>query len=68
MVSKHAVVLDPDNIIGVFWVVFSQVEQNLQLYSGLVLELLLIPYDLNGYDLSRHVIDAFQSLSEASFA
>ena len=58
MLSKHAVIFDPNNVVGVVWVIFFQVKQNLKLNSGLMLELLFVTNDFDGYNLPSFVINA----------
>jgi len=43
MASEGAEVFDPDDVVGVVWVVVFQVKQDLQLNSSLMLKLLLVP-------------------------
>lgn len=58
MLSKHAVIFDPYNVVGVVWVIFFQVKQNLKLNTGLVLELLFVTNDFDRYNLPSFVINA----------
>ena len=68
MVSEFAVVLNLDDIVNVFWVVFTQMEQDLQFNLRLMLKFLLVSNDLDCNNLTRFVIDAAQSLTEGTFA
>ena len=58
MLSKHAVIFDPYYVVGVVWVIFFQVKQNLKLNTGLVLELLFVTNDFDRYNLPGFVINA----------
>lgn len=42
--------------------------EDLNLHAGLVLEFLLVPYDLKGYVLFSLVVKALQALAEGAFA
>lgn len=66
MLPEHAVVFDSDDVVRVIRVILFQVEQDLQLDPGLVLEFLLVPDDFDGHDLAGLVVDALQGLSEGA--
>ena len=68
MLPEHAVILDTDYIIGVFWVVFFQVEKDFELNACLVLELFLVPDNLDCNNLVGLVINTFECLAERAFA
>ena len=68
MLSEHAVVLDSDDVVGVIWIVVSQMNQNLKFNSSLVLELLLVSNDFDSHSLSSFVIDTFQCLPEGALS
>ena len=64
MLPEHAVVFDPNDIVCVLRVIFLEVQQYLELYASLMLELLLVPDDLDCDDFARLVIDTFEGLSK----
>lgn len=68
MLAEDAVVVDPDDVVLVVFVVEVEVLQNLQLHAGLVLELLLVPDDFNGHHLLSLVVQALDGLSETTLA
>lgn len=67
MLPKHAVIFDTNDVVGVFWIILLQVQQNFELNTSLMLELLFVSDDLDCNDLASLVIDALQSLSKRSF-
>ena len=67
MLPKHAVIFDTNDVVGVFWIIVLQVQQNFELNTSLMLELLFVSDDLDCNDLASLVIDALQSLSKRSF-
>lgn len=67
MLPEHAVVFYPNNIVSVIWVIIFEMEQNLELNSCLMLELLLISNNLNSNYLSRLMINALERLSKRPF-
>lgn len=66
MLSKHAVVFDPNDIICIVRVVFFQMKQDFKFDSGLVLEFLLVSDNLESHNLFGLMIDTFESLSKGS--
>ena len=68
MLPEHAVVFDPYYVVGIIRVILLQMQQYFQLDAGLVLELLLISDDLQGYDFFGLVVDALERLPEGSLA
>jgi len=68
MLSEHAVIFNPDDVVGVIWVVFFEMEQDFQLHTGLMLELLFVPDDLNSHYFSGFMINTLQCLSKRSFS
>ena len=68
MLSKHAIILDSNNIVGVIWIIFLQMKQDLKLDSSLMLEFLLVSDDLNGNDLPCLMVNALECLSKGSFS
>ena len=64
MLPEHAVVFDANDIVCVLRVIFLEVQQYLQLYASLMLELLLVSDDLDRYNLSSLVVNALERLSE----
>lgn len=67
MLAEHAVVFDSYNVVRVIWVVVTQVKQDLEFYSSLMLELLLVSNDLDCDCFSSFVINAFQCLTKGAF-
>ena len=68
MLAEHAVVFDSYDVVRVIWVVVTQVKQDLEFYSSLMLELLLVSNDLACHCFSSFVINAFQCLTKGAFA
>ena len=68
VLSKHAVILNPNDIIRVIWVIFFKMKQNLKLNSSLMLELLFISNYLYCHYLSRFMINTLKRLSKTAFA
>lgn len=68
MLPEHAVVFDPNDIVCVLRVIFLEVQQYLELYTSLMLELLLVSDDLDRYNLSSLVVNALERLSKRPFA
>jgi len=68
VLPEHAVVFDPNDIVCVLRVIFLEVQQYLELYASLMLELLLVSDDLDRYNLSSLVVNALECLSKRSFA
>jgi hypothetical protein len=64
VLPEHAVVFDSNNVVRVLGIVLFQMQQNLEFYTCLMLELLLVPDDLDCDDFARLVIDAFEGLSK----
>jgi len=58
MLSKHAVVFYPDDVVRVIWVIFFQMQQYFELDSCLMLELLLVSNNLDCNYLSCLMINA----------
>jgi hypothetical protein len=67
VLPEHHIVLNADYVEGIIWIVLLQVHQDLQLYSCLVLETLLISDQLNRDVLLCLVVEAFDSLPERAF-
>lgn len=63
-----AVVLDANDVVGVVGVVVAEVQQDFQLNSGLVLELLLVSNDLDSDNFLGLVVEALQGLTKAALA
>lgn len=68
MLSEHAIVFNSNDVVCVLRVVLFKMQQDLELYSGLVLELLLVADDLDGYDLASLVVHTLQGLPEGALA
>ena len=68
MLPKHYVILNPDNVIGIVWIILLQVHQDLELDTCLMLESLLVPDKLNSHKLFGLMINAFEGLAKATFA
>ena len=68
MLPKHAVVFDPDDVIGVLRIVISQMLQYFQLHLGLVLKPLFISNNFHSHDFACLVVHAPQSLPETTLA
>lgn len=68
MLPEHAIILNPNNIVRVLWVIFFQVQQDFQLNACLVLELFLVPDNFDGDDLVCLVVYAFKCLAERALA
>ena len=66
MLPEHEVVLHLHNVMLIILIVFLQVLQNLDFNPSLVMELLLVPHDLDSDVFVVLVIEAFQALSEAT--
>ena len=64
MLSEHTVVFNPDDVVCVLGVVVSQVEEDFELDSRLVLQLFLVPDDLYSHNLACFVVQAFESLAK----
>ena len=67
MLPEHHVVLNANDIEGIIWVILLQVHQDLELYSCLVLETLLVSDQLNRDMLLGLVVEAFDGLTERTF-
>lgn len=68
MAAEDLVVNNLDDVVVVIPVPVLQVLQDPQLYTGLILESFFIPNNFNGNHLLLFVIEAFESLAEASAA
>lgn len=68
MLPEVGIVFDSNDVVCVVRVIFFQMQQDLQLHSCLVLKLLLVPNDLDCYNLMSFVIVALDCLTETSFA
>ena len=68
MVSEHAVVFYPYDVVGVVLVIFFEVKEDFKLDTSLVLVLLIVPDNLDCHSLTCFVVVAFQCLTKATFA
>jgi hypothetical protein len=59
MLPIHAIVFDPNDIVGVIWIIFFQMQQYFQLDPCLMLELFLISNNFDCNNFSRFMIDTF---------
>ena len=66
VLSEDHEVVYPNDVVLIVLVVDVQVLQRLELDSSLVLELLLVPYDLDGHQVLCLVIQAFDCLAETT--
>lgn len=66
MFSEDKVIFNPNNVIAIFLVAVVQELKDFQFHSGLILELLLVPNDLQGNHFLAFVINALQHLAETS--
>lgn len=66
MLPEHAVVFDPNDVVGIIWVVLFEMQQYFQLDASLVLELLFISDDLQGNDFFGLVVDALECLPKGA--
>ena len=67
MFPEEKTVFNPNNIVLVILIVVFQVLQNLQFHLSLVLELFLVPDNLECDSLACFMIVALNSLSERTF-
>lgn len=68
MLSEDDVVLHVNDVHRVFLVVLSQILEDLQLHSSLVVVLLLVLYDFDGHFFLTLVIEALDSYAERALA
>ena len=68
MFPKNQIVLHPDYIVLVIWVILLQMLQYLQFYSRLVLKLLFVPDELNRHYLLSLVVLALEGLAKTALA
>jgi hypothetical protein len=68
VLPEDHVVLNANDVESIIWVILLQVHQDLELYSCLVLETLLISDKLNRDMLFGLVVEAFYGLPERTFA
>ena len=68
MLTEYMVVVYPNDIILVMRIIIVQELKDLQLHSGLVLELLFVPDYLNSDKVACLMIKALDSLSKAARA
>ena len=68
MLTEYMVVVYPNDIILVMRIIIVQELKDLQLHSGLVLELLFISYYLNSDKVACLMIKALDSLPKAARA
>ena len=68
MLSKYHIVFNPDNIIHIVFVMVIQILQNSQLYSSLILKLLLIADDFDGDIFVCLMVKALNGLAKAALA
>jgi hypothetical protein len=66
MFPKDNIILDPNNIESIIWIVLLQMHQNLKLYTSLMLEPLFVADQFHSHKLLSFMIKAFKSLSEAA--
>jgi hypothetical protein len=65
VLPENRVILDANDVIHILGVVISQIRQDVELHTCLVMEALFIPDYLHGHMLVGLVVEAFQSLTEA---
>lgn len=68
MFSEHDTLFDPNNIMLIIGVVISEMFEDLNLHSCLMLKLLLVPDDLHCHHFFLLMIKALQSLSKTSWS
>ena len=68
VLPEHHVVLHSDDVVLVMLVVVVEVLQNPELHSGLILELLLVPDDLDGHRLLGLVVETLDSLAKTTLS
>lgn len=66
MPSKHIIVKNPDNVILIVLVPIIEHFQNFEFYACLMLKPLLIPDHFNSHKLLEFMIEALNSLAEAT--
>ena len=66
MLAEDRVVLDPNDVVGVFGIMLFKIRKDVQLNSSLMMEPLLVSNDLHCYKLIGLVVVALKSLAEAS--
>ena len=64
VLPEHHVVLDANDVEGIIGVILLQVHEDLEFYSCLVLETLLVSDELNRDMLLGLVVEAFDGLAE----
>ena len=64
MLSKYHIVFDSDHIVLIMWVMLVKIFYNLELHTGLVLELFLISNNFDSYILLGGMVEAFDCLSK----
>lgn len=68
MVAEDEIVLDLDNALLTFRVIFLDQQQQFRLYRSLIIVLLLVFHKLHGNELLRFVVHTFKDLTEGSLA
>jgi hypothetical protein len=68
VLSKHKVILHSHNVVFILWIIVFEMLKDLDLYSCLVMELLLVLHNLHCHVLIVLMIEAFEALSETSRA
>ena len=66
MLSEEHVILHSNHVVLIMFIVLIKIEQDLQLHSRLILELLLVSDYFDGHDLAVRVVYALESLSETA--
>lgn len=68
MLSKHAVIVNPNDIVLVILIVEIKVFENLKFHACLILELLLVSDDFDCDHFLSFMVHALDGLSETSLA
>ena len=68
MLSENYIIFYANDVKGVIRIQLFKMHQNLELHTSLVLESFLVSNQLNSYMLFCFVVEAFDGLSERTFA
>lgn len=68
MLTEDCIVLNPNDVMRIFWIMLFEVGKNVELNTCLVMKALLVPNDLYSDQLACLVIVAFDSLAKTTLA